>query len=115
MALPVRALLDDPALQGRECPGLEAAAAHPAMLLRVHEPAGLEDAQVLHDSRKGHGEGRRELADRGRPAAQAFDHPPPAGIGQGVQGPVQIVIVKHELNYWRRARGVKGMRAPSGR
>src|SRR5690349_18836575 len=47
--LPERAALVDPVLRGPEALGLDAAGAHPTDLLGAHQPALLEDLQVLHD------------------------------------------------------------------
>ena len=40
----------------------------------------------------GDGERLGQFIDRGRPAGEPGDHPPPDGVGQGHEGPVQPVV-----------------------
>ena len=97
-AFPGRAALADPLLGGGERTRFDTTGSYPPDLLRPDEPARLQHLQVLDDAGERHVEWSGELADRGRSAAQAFHHRPPAGIGERLEHPVERgALVKHVL------------------
>ncbi len=80
--------------------GLDAARADPADLLGADEATRLQDLQVLDDAGEGHVERSGELADRRRASAEPFDHVAAAGVGQGLEHPIERgALVKHVLEY----------------
>ena len=69
--------------------GLEATDVPPAAHLAPDESCPLEPLQVLRHAREAHVEGRRQLADRGRPAPEPGENLTARGIGQRGEGAVQ--------------------------
>src|SRR5581483_94053 len=100
-ALPGGAALGDPALHRLQGRALDVAGAHPPLLGRTHQAARLEDLQVLQYRGHGHVQRLRQLADRGRPAAEALHHDPPRRIGQGMEDTIDWqLLVKHLIKYY---------------
>src|SRR5579859_180183 len=98
--LPERAARGDPALGQAQCGGIDTAGAHPPQLLRADQPARLQHLQVLHHRRQRHGQGPRQLADRGRPAAQALHHAAAGRVRERLEDAVERgVLVNHLLKY----------------
>ena len=88
----------DPPLRASQRVGLDRAGAHAADLLGADEPTRLEHLHVLYDGRERHVQRPRQLADRRRPAGQPVDHQAAAGIGEGLEDPVEWgALVKHLL------------------
>ena len=97
----VEAAVGEPALGLAEFVGTEPAAAGAADLLAVDEAGQFEHPQVLADGGEAHRERRRQFRHARRPGGEPFDHPPAAGIGEGVEDPVDRVdgLLKHVLQY----------------
>lgn len=123
-ALDELATLRDPVLGQPEAPRVEGAGSGSSMLLRPHEPTFLENLHVLKHGSEGHFKWHSELADGRRTLAQPLHHQPAAGVGQGVEDPVQVRFqdvdwhvvciaprgdtVKQVLNYWSGTSAVCG-------
>jgi hypothetical protein len=58
-------------------------------LLGDDEIGALEDADVLADPVDRQSVGLRQLADRGRAAAEALEDPAPGRVREGEEGPVE--------------------------
>src|SRR6185312_2088208 len=60
----------------------EPAGAHPADLLRNHQPRPLQDAHMLLHAREGHVELLGQVGDGGVAPHQLLQHPSPGGVGK---------------------------------
>ena len=89
-ALPLRAVVADPLLQASNPAGFDAAGAHPAQLLRVRQPALLQDLQVLRHRGQGDAQRRGQGRNRQRARAEPVEHCPPRGVAEGVKQPVDV-------------------------
>ena len=81
-------MLADPLLQAVEAGVMDAAGAHAAQFLGMHQAALLEDLEVLPNRSQGDALRLGQARDRcGRPA-QAIEDRPPRRVAQGVEEPV---------------------------
>ena len=94
--------LADPSRRGM----VERLARGPASVSELARPldmslaAVVQHLQVLDDRGQRHLQRPGQLTDRGRPPGQPLHHPPPAGVGEGVEHPVERrLLVKHPLDY----------------
>ena len=105
--LPGVSTLGDPLLGRAQRRRRHGEGADASDLLGADEAAGLEDLKVLDDSGEGHRQGSRQVADGGRPAAQAIDQVAPGWVGEGLEDAVEggrrsrhtqvVAILKHLL------------------
>src|SRR6187431_1267946 len=86
---PLTAPASEPALDPLEDGRFELACAYPTLFARADQAARLEHLQVLDHSGQSHRERLRELAHRGRAAAQAVHHTPAHGVGERVKYAVE--------------------------
>lgn len=102
-ALPDRALLGKPPIEGPEAILLERARSNSAGLARADQPAALQRTDVPQERRKRHREVARQITDTRRSLPEAVDHRPPGRIRQRVEEAVQSRrILSHEAKYCDR-------------
>src|SRR5437868_4288895 len=87
-ALPERALPGEPSFGKSEAPRDEAINAHAPDLPGPHQPATLQDSEMIEEGGQRHGKRGGELADRAGAAAKPREHPPARGIGESAKNAV---------------------------
>jgi hypothetical protein len=92
-ALPAGAAFGDPPFGESQAARIDAAGPHSTELLGPDDAALFEDLQVLNDCRQRHVERLRQVADRHRSGAQAFNDGSAGWLRQCVEDAIDGAIV----------------------
>src|SRR5439155_9747477 len=99
-AFPVRALRNHPLLRLLQRLRRELIGSYPSRLSRPNQTAVLQHVQVLGERRQRHLERLRQLAHRGRTAAQSFKHSPSGWVREGLKDTIERDgLVRHLPHY----------------
>lgn len=91
-ALPVGAMVTDPAVEAIESVGVNAAGADAADFFGADEGALLKDLEMLADGGQGNAEMLGEARHRGGRAAEAIEDGAARGVAERVEETVDVVI-----------------------
>lgn len=105
--LPQTPAFRDPLLGDAQPLGDDATCAHTPDLPRPHEPARLQQTQMLHDRGQGNAQRLRQFTHCSRPAAQLLYDGAPGRIGESFEQVIECRrLVSHFINYSVASNGV---------
>ena len=112
--LPRATLFHHPTFRRLEWRGCEPVRPDSSSLLRRHQPAPLEHAEVLRERRQRHAKGLGQLARRRRSSAESLDYEPAGWIREGVKDEIQVRNILRHVPYFALSVPLRSSPDPRG-